>query len=124
MINRLAIIGVGLIGSSLALALKQAQFVGHVVGCGRNQANLKKGIELGVIDSYCDSVVEAVKDADVVVIAVPLSSMQSIFEQMQGVLSSDTVVTDVGSTKGSVIEAARVGLGDRLNQLLVQKKVV
>ena len=118
MINRLAIIGVGLIGSSLALALKQAQFVGHVVGCGRNQANLKKGIELGVIDSYCDSVVEAVKDADVVVIAVPLSSMQSIFEQMQGVLSSDTVVTDVGSTKGSVIEAARVGLGDRLNQFV------
>jgi prephenate dehydrogenase len=111
MINRLAIIGVGLIGSSLALGLKQAKAVGHVVGCGRNQTNLQKGIELGVIDSYCGSVAEAVKDADVVVVATPLGTMQSIFEQMSSVISSDTIVTDVGSTKGSVIEAARVGLG-------------
>jgi len=118
MINRLAIIGVGLIGSSLALALKKAQFVGHVVGCGRNQANLQKGIELGVIDSYCDNVAETVKDADVVVIAVPLGTMQGIFGQMQSVISSDTIVTDVGSTKGSVIEAARSELGDRLNQFV------
>ncbi len=118
MINRLAIIGVGLIGSSLALALKQAKAVGHVVGCGRNQTNLQKGIDLGVIDSYCDSVAEAVKDADVVVVAVPLGTMQSIFEQMSSVISSDTIVTDVGSTKGSVIEAARVGLGRCLHQFV------
>jgi len=118
MINRLAIIGVGLIGSSLALALKKAKAVEHVVGCGRSQTNLQKGIQLGVIDSYCDSVAEAVKDADVVVIAVPLGTMQSIFEQMSSVISSDTVVTDVGSTKGSVIEAARAGLGRRLNQFV------
>ena len=51
MINRLAVIGVGLIGASLALALKQAAVVGHVVGCGRSEKNLQKGIELGVIDS-------------------------------------------------------------------------
>jgi prephenate dehydrogenase len=118
MINRLAIIGVGLIGSSLALALKQSKAVGHVVGCGRNQANLQKGIELGVIDSYCDSIAEAVKDADVVVVAVPLGTMQSIFEQMSSVISSDTIVTDVGSTKSSVIEAARFGLGRCLHQFV------
>lgn len=118
MINRLAIIGVGLIGSSLALGLKQAKAVGHVVGYGRNQTNLQKGIELGVIDSYCDSVAEAVKDADVVVVAVPLGMMQSIFEQMSSVISSKTIVTDVGSTKGSVIEAARAGLGRRLSQFV------
>ncbi|MFT5549232.1 MAG: prephenate dehydrogenase [Candidatus Azotimanducaceae bacterium] len=118
MINRLAIIGVGLIGSSLALALKQAKAVGHVVGCGRSQTNLQKGIQLGVIDSYCDSVAEAVKNADVVVIAVPLGTMQSIFEQMSSVISNDTIVTDVGSTKGSVIEAARAGLGARLRQFV------
>ena len=111
MINRLAIIGVGLIGSSLALGLKQAKAVGHVVGCGRNQTNLQKGIELGVIDSYCDSVAEAVKGADVVVVAVPLGTMQNIFQQMSNVISSATIVTDVGSTKGSVIEAAKAGLG-------------
>ena len=118
MINRLAIIGVGLIGSSLALALKQAGAVKHVVGCGRNQASLQKGFDLGVIDSFCSSVAEAVKGADVVVVAVPLGTMQSIFEQMSSVLSDDTVVTDVGSTKGSVIEAARNGLGARFNQFV------
>jgi prephenate dehydrogenase len=118
MINRLAIIGVGLIGSSLALALKQAKAVGHVVGCGRNQDNLQKGIELGVIDSYCSSIAEAVEDADVVVVAVPLGTMQSIFEQISSVISSDTIVTDVGSTKGSVIEAAKVGLGKRIHQFV------
>jgi prephenate dehydrogenase len=118
MINRLAIIGVGLIGSSLALALKQAKSVGHVVGCGRNETNLQKGIELGAIDSYCGSVADAVKGADVVVVAVPLGTMQSIFEQMSSVILSDTIVTDVGSTKGSVIEAARLGLGQCLHQFV------
>jgi prephenate dehydrogenase len=118
MINRLAIIGVGLIGSSLALALKQSKAVGHVVGCGRNQTNLQKGIELGVIDSYCVNVAEAVKNADVVVVAVPLGTMQSIFEQISSVISSDTIVTDVGSTKGSVIEAAKAGLGQCIHQFV------
>ncbi len=118
MINRLAIIGVGLIGSSLALGLKQAKAVGHVVGCGRNQTNLQKGLELGVIDSYCDSVAEAVKGADVVVVAVPLGTMQNIFQQMSNVISSATIVTDVGSTKGSVIEAAKAGLGRCLPQFV------
>ena len=118
MIKRLAIIGVGLIGSSLALALKQAKAVEHVVGCGRNPANLQKGIELGVIDSISSSVSEAVEGADVVVVAVPLGAMQDIFSQISSVLSNDAIVTDVGSTKGSVIEAARIGLGKRLNQFV------
>lgn len=118
MIKRLAIIGVGLIGSSLALALKQARAVEQVVGCGRNQANLQKGIELGVIDSLYDNVAEAVKGADVVVVAVPLGAMQGIFEQMSSIISDHAIVTDVGSTKGSVIEAARIGLGKRLNQFV------
>ena len=118
MITRLAIIGVGLIGSSLALALKKAKAVEHVVGCGRNQTNLQKGIDLGVIDSFSSSVAEAVKGADVVVVAVPLGAMQNIFEQISDVISDDSIVTDVGRTKGSVIEAARVGLGQRLNQFV------
>lgn len=118
MITRLAIIGVGLIGSSLALALKKAKAVEHVVGCGRSQVNLQKGIDLGVIDSFGSSVAEAVKGAEVVVVAVPLGTMQSVFEQMSAVISDDTLVTDTGSTKGSVIEAAKVGLGQRLNQFV------
>jgi prephenate dehydrogenase len=118
MIDQLAIIGVGLIGSSLALALKQSKAVGKVIGCGRNQANLQKAIELKVIDSFYDNISEAVKGADVVVVAVPLGAMQGIFEQIGKTISDHTIVTDVGSTKGFVIEAARAGLGTRINQFI------
>ena len=118
MINRLAIIGVGLIGSSLSLALKQAGAVDHVVGCGRNEENLKKGIELGVLDSYQTSMADAVRDADVVVLAVPLGAMQMVFEQIAGAISDQTIITDVGSAKASVVKVASESLGDRIGQFV------
>lgn len=116
MIDRLAIIGVGLIGGSLALALKQAGEVKHVVGCGRNEKNLIKGVELGVIDSYQVSIADAVKGADIVVLAIPLGSMQTVFEKIAGVISSQTVITDVGSAKASVVQVATECLGERIRQ--------
>ncbi len=118
MINRLAIIGVGLIGASLALALKKAGAVGHVVGCGRSLENLKKGIELGVIDSYTTSITEAAKDADVVVLATPLGAMKMAFEQISLSIREQTIITDVGSAKGFVIEAARAALADKIRQFV------
>ena len=118
MIERLAIIGVGMIGSSLALALKQAGVVGHVVGCGRNQHNLEKGIELGVIDSYRLSVGDAVAGADTVVVAVPLGAMKMVFEQIGGAITDDMVITDVGSAKASVVKAARASFGARAGQFV------
>ncbi len=116
MIDRLAIIGVGLIGGSLALALKQAGEVKHVVGCGRNEKNLIKGVELGVIDSYQVSIADAVKGADIVVLAIPLGSMQTVFEKIAGAISSQTVITDVGSAKASVVQVATECLGERIRQ--------
>jgi prephenate dehydrogenase len=118
MINRLAIIGVGMIGSSLALALKKAGVVGQVVGCGRNQKNLDKAIELGVIDSYQRSISEAVKQADVVVVAVPLGAMQAVFEEINQSITDDMVITDVGSAKASVVNAANSSFGDRVAQFV------
>ncbi|MFA9418970.1 MAG: prephenate dehydrogenase [Gammaproteobacteria bacterium] len=118
MIERLAIIGVGMIGSSLALALKQAGVVGHVVGCGRNQHNLEKGIELGVIDSYQLSVRDAVVGADTVVVAVPLGAMKTVFEQIGGAITDDMVITDVGSAKASVVKAAKASFGARAGQFV------
>jgi prephenate dehydrogenase len=118
MIDRLAIVGVGLIGSSLALALKQAGAVGHVVGCGRSQQNLQKGLELGVIDSYEISISDAVKGADTVVLAVPLGAMQSVFEQIRDVIGDATVITDVGSAKQSVVDIASAMLGPRIAQFV------
>ena len=103
MIRRLAIIGVGLIGGSLARALRAAGQVEQIVGCGRGRKNLELGVELGVIDTYTHEVSEAVAGADMVFVSVPLGAMRNVFEQMNGHLGREAVVTDGGSAKGSVI---------------------
>jgi len=111
MINKLAIIGVGLIGSSLSLALKQASAVGQVTGFGRNQQNLARGVELGVLDDFADSIEATVGDADVIVVAVPLGAMQQVFAELKPAIKQGAIITDVGSAKGSVVTAARAELG-------------
>ena len=103
-INKLAIIGVGLIGGSLAIALRNAGVVDRVIGCGRGEANLKKAVELGVIDEYTHEVREAVEAADVVFVAVPLGAMKTVFQKMEGHLAENAIVTDGGSAKASVIK--------------------
>ena len=118
MIERLAIIGVGMIGASLALALKQAGAVNHVVGCGRNQLNLQRGVDLGVIDSYTVSIAEAASSADVIVLATPLGAMKQVFEQIADIISEHTVITDTGSAKGYVIKEAQKVLGDKITQFV------
>ncbi len=111
MIDRLAILGVGLIGSSLSLALRQAGMLGEVVGYGRNRSNLEKGVELGVLDRYAASIANAVDGASIVVVAVPLGAMPAVFAELASGLPADAIVTDVGSAKGSVVAAARAALG-------------
>lgn len=112
MINRLCIIGVGLIGGSLARALKQANACNEIVGCGRDQAELEKACSLGVIDRFELDVADAIAGADVVVVAVPVSAMASVFSSMAGHISANTVITDVGSSKGSVLIAAQQAFGE------------
>ena len=111
LIRRLAIIGVGLIGGSLAQALRKANAVEEVVGCGRSKSNLDKAVELGVIDRYTHDVGEAVEGADMVFLAVPLGAMRETFEAMRGHLAPDAVITDGGSTKGSVVGDAIQAFG-------------
>lgn len=112
MINRLAIIGVGLIGGSLAKALRQANAVNEIIGCGLDGAQLQTAIELGVIDHFELRVSEAIKNADIVVLAVPVGAMQAIFSEMKSGLRDHMVVTDVGSTKQHVITAAKQVFGE------------
>jgi prephenate dehydrogenase len=106
MIQKLAIIGVGLIGGSMARALREEGVVQEVVGCGRGRANLEKAVELGVIDHYTHEVSRAVEGADFIVLAVPLGAMRQTLADLKEQLAGDAVLTDVGSVKGSVVEDA------------------
>ncbi|MGB5180513.1 MAG: prephenate dehydrogenase/arogenate dehydrogenase family protein [Gammaproteobacteria bacterium] len=111
MIERLCIIGVGLIGGSLARALREAGACQEVVGAGRNVGNLQTAVDLGVIDRYDTDLAQAVSGADMVVVCVPLGAMEGVFNAIKGQLSGQVVLTDVGSAKGSVIEAAQRAFG-------------
>lgn len=111
MINKLTIIGVGLIGGSLARALKKAKACKEIVGSNRNVSQLKKAVELGVIDRYDTDIAKAAAGADMIVLAAPVGSTEAILRRLKDHLGSTTVITDVGSTKQSVIEAARAVFG-------------
>jgi len=113
MINKLCIIGVGLIGGSLARALRAAGHVREVSGYGRSIANLQLAVELGVIDRVEVSLADAARLADVIVLAVPVGGMAEILQQLAPLLTDQVIVTDVGSVKGAVVAAARAALGAR-----------
>lgn len=115
MINKLCIIGIGLIGGSLARALKKAEFVGHVTAVGRDVAHLERAVELGVADSFDTSIAKAAADADVIIVAVPVGAMKTVFAELSYSVKPDAVITDVGSVKGNVVRDAREALGDSLS---------
>ncbi len=112
MIERLCIIGVGLIGGSLARALREAGFCEQIVGAGRSAEHLQKAVELGVIDRYETDPALAVAGADMVFVAVPLGAMQSVFSAIKGRLAAGAVLTDAGSAKGSVLETVHQVFGE------------
>ncbi len=111
-INKLCIIGVGLIGGSFARALRDAKLVKHITGCGRGIDNLEQALKLGVIDDYFIDIKQAVHDADLIFIATPVGSFSAVFRQLKGVVKEQTIITDAGSTKSSVIESAKQIFGE------------
>ncbi len=118
MFKKIAIFGVGLIGGSFALALKKAGAVEQVVGIGRSAASLKRAKELGIIDAMIHSAEDAVRDADLVLIAAPVAQTESILAGIAPHLQPGTVVTDAGSTKTDVVAAARKALGKKIAQFV------
>ncbi len=110
-VDRLCIIGVGLIGGSLALALKEAGEVGSVIGVGRSAANLDEALRLGVIDEASHDAASAVEGADVVVLAVPVGTTRQVSEQIRDHIAEDAVLTDVGSVKGDVVAQVEAAFG-------------
>jgi len=116
--ERVAILGVGLIGGSFALALKEARACGHVVGAGRNSANLKLALERGVVDSTAADAVAAAHGADLVLLAAPLAQFPKLLREVASVLGPKALVTDGGSTKRDVVAAARAALGRKIGQFV------
>ena len=113
-VRRLALIGCGLMGGSFALALRAANRVQHIAGYSASPQTRAKALTLGVIDSACDSVAQAVHEADLVVLAVPVRATEESLRAMAPHLSAEALVMDVGSTKCDVVAAARATLGERL----------
>ena len=113
--QRLALIGCGLMGGSFALAARQAGLVQTIVGFSASEKTRQRARELRVIDQACASVAEAVRGADLVLLAVPVGAMRESFAAMAPALSAQTLLMDVGSTKCDVIAAAVATLGDKLS---------
>lgn len=104
-INKLAVVGVGLIGGSLALALKEAGVVGQVVGIGRGRANLETALRLGLVDSITQDLVAGVTDADVIFLATPVQALGATAELAMPHLKPGAIITDGGSVKRAVVDA-------------------
>ncbi len=116
MLNRIVIIGIGLIGTSFAVALKNAGVVTTVVGIDRDLDRLKTAVSLGAID--VPGVLADIKGADLVLLAVPVRKMAEIMSEIMPFLGDHSLVMDVGSTKQDVIVAARQNLADRCRQFV------
>ncbi len=105
MIERLCVIGVGLIGGSVAKSAKKQGICREIVGYDRDAENLERAQRLSVIDSCATNIQDAVDGADFVVIATPVGALENILFELKPRWSKDTVFTDVGSTKVSVVRA-------------------
>lgn len=115
-LNRIVIFGVGLIGGSFALALKRANAVKQVIGVGRRAETLRRAQSLGIIDAIGDA--SSVAGADLVLIAAPVAQTEALLRELAPHLKAGTVVTDAGSTKSDVVQAARAALGDKIAQFV------
>jgi prephenate dehydrogenase len=112
-LKTLAVIGVGLIGGSFAMALRRAGAVTNVVGYDRDASAMQLATELGVIDTAADSVSEAASGADLVLVAVPVRASAAVLRDVGLAIEAAAVVTDVGSTKGEIVRTARNELRER-----------
>jgi len=110
--KRIAIIGIGLIGGSFALAAKRAGIVKTVVGVARSEETLQAALEMGAADEVTTNPAEAVRGAELVYIAVPVGAVRSVFGQIRDSLEPGALVTDAGSTKREVMQAAAELLPD------------
>jgi prephenate dehydrogenase len=116
--GKIVIVGAGLIGGSFALALKKAGLAEGITGLGRRIETLERARQLGIIDEAATSPAEAMLGADLVLLAAPVAQTGPILASLLPHLEAHTVITDAGSTKCDVVEAARAALGGRIGQFV------
>lgn len=102
--KHIAIIGVGLMGGSFALALKKRGYKGRITGVGRKKANLVRAMKMGMIDDYSTSYADGVKDVDLILLAVPVGQFESIARCIRHNIKKGAIVTDVGSVKAGIVK--------------------
>jgi prephenate dehydrogenase len=117
-VKKLVIFGVGLIGGSVALALKKHANAPLCVGVGRNQASLDQALALNIIDQATTDIAAALSDADIVLIAAPVAQTKNILQSIKPHLDSKTIITDAGSTKTDVLAIAKEALGEQAKQFI------
>ena len=106
MFDRIAIIGMGLLGGSIGLAAKDKGLAGSVVGIGRNAQRLAKGVEIGAIDEYTTDFAKGLEGCDLVILCIPVERIVDFLPEVAGHVSPSAIVTDVGSTKGLIVKEA------------------
>ncbi|MDG2292886.1 MAG: prephenate dehydrogenase/arogenate dehydrogenase family protein [Methylophilaceae bacterium] len=116
--KKFVIFGVGLIGGSVALALKKRANAPVCLGVGRHQTSLDQALALHIIDAATTDIAMALNDADMVLIAAPVAQTNTILTSIKPHLSSKTIVTDAGSTKTDVLAIAKTVLGDQACQFI------
>ena len=114
MFEQLGLIGCGLMGGSFALALKKAGLVKRVVGYSKSPSTTERARQMGVIDVEAPSALLAVSGADIVLLAVPVSATEATFKAIRHLITPNTLIMDVGSTKRDVVDAARRVLRDNV----------
>ena len=105
--EKVCIVGLGLIGGSIGLAMKRSKISNQIIGFARSNSTLKRAIELGLVDKVKDNLEDAVNDCDLIILATPLSTFKKLVEEMSPFLKKDCIITDTGSAKLSVIEDLR-----------------
>ena len=110
-VERLTIVGVGLIGGSVGRALRDGLAATEIIGYGRNPAHLSRAVELGLVDGWSTGLSDAVAGAEVVMVATPVGAMPGLFTRLVDLISPTCIVTDAGSVKKKVVDAARASFG-------------
>jgi prephenate dehydrogenase len=113
--NRVTIIGVGLIGGSLAKFLREKNLAGEIYGVGRTEENLQKAKRLGLIDQYFLRASEDLKDSDLIILSSPVGTFLQIAKEIGPYLRERAIVTDVGSVKGDLVGKIEEALSERVN---------